>query len=216
MRELLRRFFVVVFRVFTRLDVHGLENIPDNGAGLMTGNHLGILDAPLVFSFLKREDATSLVAKKHQKNILLRWLVNNADGIWIDRTRPDVGALKQARAHLMNGGLLGIAPEGTRSDTHELITPKTGVAFLASKTGALIVPMGIAGTEDGLRRLFMLRRPKITVRFGEPFYLPPVSPKDRDADLRRNTDEIMCRIAVLLPPKYRGVYADHPRLKALL
>jgi 1-acyl-sn-glycerol-3-phosphate acyltransferase len=53
-------------------------------------------------------------------------------------------------------------------------------------------------------------------RFGKPFRLPPFSRENREEDLRRQTDEVMCRIAALLPPEYRGVYADHPRLHELL
>jgi 1-acyl-sn-glycerol-3-phosphate acyltransferase len=66
---------------------------------------------------------------------------------------------------------------------------------------------------DNLRHL---RRSRITVTAGPPFMLPPLPARDRDAALKQDTDEIMCRIAALIPPEYRGVYADHPRLKELL
>jgi 1-acyl-sn-glycerol-3-phosphate acyltransferase len=66
---------------------------------------------------------------------------------------------------------------------------------------------------DSLRRW---RRPKVVISIGEPFTLPPIPGKDRDAALQAYTDEIMCRIAALLPPSYRGVYAEYPRLKELL
>ena len=66
--------------------------------------------------------------------------------------------------------------------------------------------------KQNLRRL---RRSSVRVVIGEPFTLPPLTPAERDAQLQAGTDEIMCRIAALLPEKYRGVYANHPRLKAL-
>jgi 1-acyl-sn-glycerol-3-phosphate acyltransferase len=216
MREFLRKFFFLFFRLFTRLEVSGLENVPEEGGAIIASNHIGFIDAPIVFSYLNRPDATALVAKKHQKNPLLRWLINNVDGIWIDRTRADFGALKQAREFLRNGGLLGVSPEGTRSDTQQLIAPKHGVAFLADKAKVPIIPGAITGTEDGVRRVLTLKRPKVRLHFGEPYRLPPLDRKNRDASLARNTDEIMCRIAMYLPPSYRGVYADHPRLKELL
>jgi 1-acyl-sn-glycerol-3-phosphate acyltransferase len=97
-----------------------------------------------------------------------------------------------------------------------LITAKTGVAFLADKSNATIVPSCITGSEHSLKKIFTLQRPKVRVQFGEPFHLPPLDRKDRESSLRRNTDEIMCRIAALLPIAYRGAYADHPRLKELL
>lgn len=56
----------------------------------------------------------------------------------------------------------------------------------------------------------------MTVRIGKPFVLPPLDTHDRAASLRQQADEVMCRIAVLLPPEYRGLYADHPLLAALL
>jgi 1-acyl-sn-glycerol-3-phosphate acyltransferase len=95
---------------------------------------------------------------------------------------------------------------------------KPGAAYLAAKTGVPIIPMSIVGTEDKevVRRLRRFRRLDITIRVGEPFSLPPMPRQNRDEFLRQSTDKMMCRIAVLLPPKYRGVYADHPKLQELL
>ncbi len=67
-----------------------------------------------------------------------------------------------------------------------------------------------------IRQLLRLRRPRITIRYGEPFWLESIDRANREACLQRNTDEIMCRIAAMLPPQYRGAYADHPRLMELL
>jgi 1-acyl-sn-glycerol-3-phosphate acyltransferase len=216
MRSILRRVFYLFFRIFIRLTVTGIENIPREGGCLLTGNHLDIIDAPLFFCLIPRDDATGLAALKHRRNPLFRFVVESAKGIWIDRTRPDFQALKTARTHLKNGGLLGLAPEGTRSENHALIIAKPGVAFLADKSNATILPSCIIGSENSLKKIFTLQRPKVRVQFGEPFHLPPLDRKDRESSLRRNTDEIMCRIAALLPIAYRGVYADHPRLKELL
>lgn len=215
-----RAFFRVIIRflfwLLTDTTISGVERIPTEGACILTVNHLGIVDAPLVFTLIKRNDATGLVGLTHKENLVLRWLVNQMDGIWIDRENPDVEALKAARGYLKKGWLLGIAPEGTRSDTHALIEAKSGVAFLADKLDGVIVPVGVAGTEGGLKRMLTLQRPKFSAVVGKPFRLPLLERKDRERALKRNTDEIMCRIAVLLPHKYRGVYAENPRLKELL
>ena len=216
MRNLLRSILTIFFRVLTRLTVTGIENIPLVGGCLLTGNHLGIIDGPLIFCVIPRDDATGLAALKHRRNPIIRFIVESAKGIWIDRTRTDFQALKDARGHLKNGGLLGLAPEGTRSDTHALIKAKPGVAFLADKSNAVIVPLGIIGSENALKKIFTLQRPKVQIHFGEPFQLLPLNRKDRESSLQRNTDEIMCRIAALLPKAYRGVYTDHPRLMELL
>jgi 1-acyl-sn-glycerol-3-phosphate acyltransferase len=215
MRNILRITFNLLFRTLTRLTITGLENIPNAGGCLVTSNHIAILDAPLIFSLIKRDDATGLVAKKHQRNAVIHWVVNKVGGIWIDRTRPDIQALKECQDYVKNGGLLGIAPEGTRSKTGGMIDPKPGVAFLAARLAVPIIPIAITGTENA-REILRLGRPKINVNVGKPFYLPPIDRKNRDASLNQNTDEIMCRVAALLPHEYRGVYADHPRLHEFL
>ena len=143
-------------------------------------------------------------------------MVSQANGIWIDRDHPDIWAIKEARNYLKKGWLVGIAPEGTCSATHALIEAKPGVAFLADKMDSVIVPVGIAGTENSLKKMLSFQRPRFSVTVGEPFRLPPIDRKNRDMSLQWNTDEIMCRIALLLPPRYRGFYSEHPRLQELL
>ena len=216
LRILIRKFIYGLFRLLSRLDVRGQENIPQSGACLFVANHINILDGPLVYCLLKRRDATALAAKKHQRNAFYRWLVNTTGGIWIEQESADLEALKQARQFLKNGGFLGVAPEGTRSRTGGLIPAKQGTAYLAALTDAVIVPAALTGTEKVTAYFKRLKRPPIDVIIGKPFHLPPLDRKDREGSLERNTTEIMCQIAALLPEAYRGVYADQPRLKELL
>jgi 1-acyl-sn-glycerol-3-phosphate acyltransferase len=213
----LRKFVVPVirllFRLLTRLEVCGCEQIPVQDGLILAINHLSRLDAPLVYILVPRDDLTALVADKYRQNPLFRWLVDMVNGIWIHREER-TSALRAAR-HLQAGGALGIAPEGTRSQTGKLGEAKTGVAYLADKASVPILPVGVCGTEHAIHQVLRLRRPRIHVRFGEPFRLPPVERRERDAALQRNTDEIMCRIAALLPPEYAGIYAGHQRLREL-
>lgn len=215
-RKALRVAMVLLFRLLTRSEVFGLENLPSQGGILLASNHMSRIDPPLIFALLERQDATALVADKYQRNPFMRWLVNSVGGIWLNREEADIDALRVARSHLKGGGLLGIAPEGTRSRVGALIRAKTGAAYLADKAGVPVLPAAITGTDDAFRQLLRLRRPRISIRFGEPFHLPPVERRSREQDLQRNTDEIMCRIAAMLPEKYWGYYAGHPRLKELL
>jgi 1-acyl-sn-glycerol-3-phosphate acyltransferase len=198
------------------LEVIGLENLPPKGGYIIAANHLSVIEVPLVYCVIKRQDITGLVAKKHQKNFFFRWLVDTAGGIWLNREEADTQALRNASTHLQNGGILGISPEGTRSQTGGLIPAKTGVAYLADRVQVPLIPVAITGTWKAFRKIILLRRPRITVRFGKPFTLPPLDRQDRAKSLRNNTDEIMSRIATLLPPEYRGVYANHPRVHELL
>jgi 1-acyl-sn-glycerol-3-phosphate acyltransferase len=156
------------------------------------------------------------VAKIHRKNPFFRWMIKLMNGIWLNREEIDTRALKAARDHLKRGGMLGIAPEGTRSGTGALLQAKTGVAYLADQAEVPILPIAVSGTWKITTELLTLRRPVIEVNVGEPFSLPKVDRKEREKDLRKNTDEIMCQLAALLPPENRGVYTDHPRVLELL
>jgi 1-acyl-sn-glycerol-3-phosphate acyltransferase len=216
LRELMRLILYLLFRLLTHLQVTGMEHIPPAGACIVAGNHLGILDGPLLFALVPRKDLTALVAKKHQRNPIFRLVVNIAGGIWLDRFILEVKPVQQVQEHLKKGGLLGIAPEGTRSRTHHLMKAKNGVAFLVGKGDVPIIPEATTGTEDAVPKLLRLRRPKITVRFGPSFRLAPIDIQDRSGSRQRNTDDIMCHIAALLPEQYRGVYTDHPRLRELV
>jgi 1-acyl-sn-glycerol-3-phosphate acyltransferase len=159
-----------------------------------------------------------MVAEKYRAYWIWRWLVRKLDVLWLDRHNPDFRALREVQRRLKKGMIAAIAPEGTRSPTAQMQPGKPGVAYLAAKTRVPIIPMAITGTEDKdvYWRLRHFRRLDITIRVGEPFEVPPLPRQNRDEFLQHHTDEIMCRIAALLPPKYRGVYADHPRLQALL
>ncbi|MEJ2601623.1 MAG: lysophospholipid acyltransferase family protein [Anaerolineales bacterium] len=216
MSNLIRIIIRGLFNTLTRVRIQGIENVPQTGACLLAVNHLSMLEPPLVFGLIKREKITALVAKKYRRKLFFRWLIRAVDGIWINREETDFQALREALTFLKDGGALGIAPEGTRSHTGALIKAKTGVAYLADKAGVPVVPVAVSGTETAFAKLKRLKRPHIEIKFGKPFHLPPVQRSTRAEDLQRNTDEIMCQLAALLPPAYRGVYADHSRLKELL
>lgn len=209
-------------RLFVRLSMHvhvtGMELLPPSGGFILASNHLGRLDVPLVYAFTGRSDVFLLVAEKYQQNALLRWAFRHLNGIFVHRFNADFSALREALKRLQQGQVLAAAPEGTRSPTGALIEGRPGLSYLAAKAGVPVVPVGVYGTEDarvkaGYRRL---RRPQVHIQVGEPFCLPDVRGPEREALLKQYTDEIMCRIAILLPPAYRGVYADHPRTLQLL
>ena len=208
--------FHLLFFLLSRVNVQGKENIPSHGGYIAAANHLSVIEVPLVYCLLGRDDASGLVAKKHQKNTFFRWMVNGINGIWLNREEIDTRALRAARDHLKGGGVLGIAPEGTRSQTGALIKGKTGVAFLADQAGVPILPVGVSGTWQITKKILKLQRPRINVKFGAPFTFPPIDRGERDTGLKRNTDEIMCRIAALLPPENRGEYAECPRVHELV
>lgn len=213
------RFVIqVILVVSTRVKVEGMENIPEGGAFIGVSNHLGRLDPLIPYQFLKRDDITMLVAEKYKNVILLNWFVKILDGIWVDRFNADLGAIREALGRLKKGQILVVAPEGTRSKSEALIEARSGTSYLAARTGVPVLPVALWGTEDRgvVNHLLHLRRAPVHVNIGKVFRLEPVKGADREAELKNRTDEIMCRIAALLPEKYRGFYAQHPRTLELI
>lgn len=216
--RIVRFIFRIVLRIIARVDITGYGNVPETGGAIVVVNHIGRLDALLGVILADRDDFILLAAEKYQKNAFWRWTGKQVDAVWLDRFDADFHAMRIVYKRLKNGEILGMAPEGTRSKSESLVEGKPGAAYLAGKTGVPIIPVGLTGTEDRevKAKLPRLRRLDIKIRIGEPFYLPPMDRKNRDLYLEQYTDEIMCRVAALLPPSYRGVYADHPRLYELL
>jgi len=216
LRKMIRTIVSTLFKLLARVEVSGLEKVPHRGACLLATNHLSRIDPALVFALIEREDITALVADKYRRSPLIRPLVNALGGIWLHREEADIHALREARNFLQKGGLLGVAPEGTRSRSGALTPAKTGIAYLADKADVDVIPTAIYGTETATRQLLRFHRPKISIQFGKPIRLPPITRANRENDLQRNTDEIMCRIAAMLPSEYHGAYSGHPVLLALM
>jgi 1-acyl-sn-glycerol-3-phosphate acyltransferase len=207
-RKNLQSLVRFLIRLLTHTEYIDLENIPETGGVIIAINHLHYLDTPVVFVNPRRSDITALVTTKYQKNFFMKWFTESAEGIWINRDIADFTAIRKASRALAEGLAVGIAPEGTRSKTAQLQEGKPGTIMLAAKTHAPIVPVGITGTENAFKKILRLRHPKITVRFGEAFTIPEFEQGERSADLKYWTDELMRRIAELLPEGYRGVYAE--------
>ncbi len=217
MRNALRRFIRFVVRLLTTVEIRGREHMPVQGGFVVATNHLGFLDAALAYYALDQWDIFIPVAEKWEESAVLRWLGKHLNFIFIDRFNPDLKAMREMIRRMQEGQTLIIAPEGTRARDEKLAQGKPGVAFLAAKSGFPILPVAIAGTEDRvfLSNLKRLRRTHVIVTGGPVFNLPPLPRESREASLQNYTDEIMCRIAVMLPEKNRGHYANHPRLKEL-
>jgi len=208
----------VLISLIARVETVGWDNLPQQGTLMLTANHAGRLEVLLVFYLLKREDIILIIAEKYRKSAFWRWFARRVNGIFIDRQNADFGALREVLKRLEKGGAMAIAPEGTRSSSGKLLEARWGAAYLAAKSGATVVPVAASGTWDKevLSRLKRFKRAQVTVTIGKPYHLAPLQPKQRDAQLTQYTDEIMCRIAALLPAELRGFYAEHPRLKEIL
>jgi 1-acyl-sn-glycerol-3-phosphate acyltransferase len=120
-------------------------------------------------------------------------------------------AIKLSLHHLKSGGAMGLAPEGTRSPSGQLQKGKTGAAYLADRSGVPILPAVVWGTEKVAQNLKRGRRTLVTCVIDKPFRLPS-NGRAKGETLEQYTEIIMCRLAALLPPEYRGVYDNHPGL----
>jgi 1-acyl-sn-glycerol-3-phosphate acyltransferase len=209
---LLRWIFNALYAILTVRDVEGLENIPPPPYLAVT-NHLSYADPPLIYSYIGGKHLAAWVADKYRRHLFFGTIVRFANPIFIRRGLVDRAALDEAVGRLRSGLAFGLAPEGTRSATGALARAKTGAAYLADASQIPLLPIAVHGTETAFKKLARFQRPHLSIRFGPTFTLPPVDEADRSAGLRRNTDEIMLRIAALLPHQYRGYYADHSRLE---
>jgi 1-acyl-sn-glycerol-3-phosphate acyltransferase len=204
----------------THIEVRGKDNIPTSGNFIIAANHIGLVDAFLPFYIIDNTNLVLMVGEKWEKNWITRWLGRGLNFLFVDRFNPDLKAIRAVIARMKKGEVLVITPEGTRSKVGYLIEGKPGVSYLAAKLGFPLIPVGISGSFDKIffGQLKRLHRPHVIVSIGPVFSLPPL-PADsqgRDQALLDDTDEIMCRIAALLPQEQRGAYEIHPRLKEFL
>lgn len=198
---------IVIFRLFTRLKIEGLENVPPEGALLMVANHMSNADAPLVSVTLKR-NAAFMAKEELFHNRLAAGFLGGCGAFPVHRGQLDRKALRQSESVLKNGLILVMFPEASRSRDARLKTAFPGSALIAMRHGVPVIPAGITGTENISGFRWILHRHRVTILFGKPFSLPPYEDRRNRSNLEDSTRIIMEHIAELLPEKYRGVYAE--------
>ncbi len=139
---------------------------------------------------------------------MLGYLFSMAQAIPLRRGEADLGALRRGLAALQAGGILAVAPEGTRSSHGRLQPAHPGVTVLALHSGAPLLPMAHYGGECFWHNLPRLRRTSFRIVVGRPFYLDARGGPVTRGVRQQIADEIMYQVAALLPPAYRGHYAD--------
>jgi 1-acyl-sn-glycerol-3-phosphate acyltransferase len=206
----------MIARCITRVRVEGaIDEIPREGPVILAANHISNADAVILGAWLTARLGRRIhwLGKKEMFDWpIVGWVARNSGVHPVDRAAADIEAFRTAERVLSEGHVLMIFPEGTRSPTGELQKPKDGLAMLALRSGAPIVPIGIADTDRVWPKGRLLPRPggHATMRIGRPFRLDDELP----AGLARKrakalaTDLIMRRIAAELPPRHRGPYGD--------
>ena len=208
-----QRFIKAVLRplmaLFLPYDVQGRENLPREGPVVVLMNHINLLDVVTPGLFLPR-DVVMLSKIENFRAPLLGFFVRMYGCLPVRRGEVDLQAMRLSLHALQKGRVLVIAPEGTRSGHGRLQAGHEGMAFVAAQADVPVVPFVTYGHERFKENLKRLRRTPMHVRIGEPFRFVLTGRRGR-GELRGMTDEAMCRLAALLPPEYRGAYADAAR-----
>ena len=195
--------------VLLKPKIYGRKNIPQNGPYIVAINHFHIFDPALV-AYAIRKPISFLAASDQD----IDWQVLIAGKLYgfipTNRQKLAPSTIKKAIQALQKGDILGIFHEATSGPV--LRSPKNGFTYLSLKSGCKILPMGIIGLEEDIWSQWLKGvRPQVTVKIGKPFSISSSLPKDRNERQNKLSDigdDIMHKIATLLPNKYRGEYVN--------
>lgn len=199
--------------------VVGRERVPPDPC-LFVANHLSNADAFIIQRALGERRVWFVAGTKLKSTAMTRLASEVVDTVPIRPGSPDIEAIRRSIELLRRGESVLIFPEGTRSRTASLLRGKKGVALVASRARAPIVPVALVGTErlmpidDRDMARERIHRARVEVHFGAPFGFEEVAPGPDEEDPRQAAvDAMMRRIAAMLPERYRGVYGGteaHP------
>ncbi len=213
-RSILRSLINMAFAILGDFQIVGKENLPEKGPVLVVGNHFSFLD-PLAFIKILSWKLEFLGGTRTPNAPgTVEWLRHLWGIIPVFRGSVSRDTFTISETILAQNGMLGIFPEGG-SWANVLRPARPGVAFLAAKTGAKILPVGLDGFDTFFANIRNFKRPKVTARIGKTFGPYQVDLKNRME--REKLDEIghdiMIHIAKLLPPHKRGYYSDDPAIR---
>lgn len=191
-----------------RIDASALARVPAAGPLIIAANHINFLEVPVLYTHLLPRPLTGLV-KAESFHGAFSFFFRFTDGIPLRRGEGDAVAFRKALAILKTNAILAIAPEGTRSGDGRLQAGQPGVALLALHSEAPILPMAYWGGEAYWDNLKRLRRTPFFIAVDQQCYRVDLAGRPANQATRQAiADEIMIRVATLLPAAYRGVYAD--------
>lgn len=193
------------------VDVKGLENVPLSGPTIIMTNHISVIDPIVLTAIIPHRYLISMAKAEAYSGWFTRGVINLWGNYVIRRGEVDRKALKQSLDLLFDGRLLMIAAEGTRCP-NGLGEPKDGVAYIAHKTDAIVVPTAIVGAQDWKDRLKRFNKAYASVTFGQPFrFRLNGAPKLTKAMREDMMQEAMYQIAQLIPDEHadkRGNFKD--------
>jgi 1-acyl-sn-glycerol-3-phosphate acyltransferase len=212
MRIFLRWFLNTAIRIGTdilcRIDKRDVPKIPAHGPLILVGNHIGSLEVPLLYVHLQPRRIIGLAKIETWDSKFMGWLFDLWNAIPVRRGEVDLEAIRACLDVLKNRDILGISPEGTRSHNGRLLRGEPGIALLALRSGAPILPFAHWGAEKFGTNLKRLKRTDFHICVGKPFYLDAKGEKVNGEIRQEMADEIMAQIAALMPEQYHGEYAN--------
>jgi 1-acyl-sn-glycerol-3-phosphate acyltransferase len=188
-------------KLYFRVRVVGLENIPNEGACILVANHSSFLDPFMLGSFMPRV-VHFLTYDVYYSFWLFRWYCQRVYCIPVRKDGSDTASLKKALRVLKDGEILGIFPEGVRSFTGEIGPAEPGTALIVLKANVPVLPVAIQGAYQALPRGAILPKPRpITLTVGAPFRIEEQfdlhALHEKNILYQRVMDRIMTTIAEL-------------------
>lgn len=189
-----------------RIHAPDLDKVPMRGPLIAYSNHTGQIEVAVMFGHLQPRPITGWAKTEAWDNVFFNWLFNLWGLIPIRRGEGDTSALRKAIHAIESGYIFGISPEGTRNITGRLKRAHPGAVILALRSGAPLLPIAHWGGEDFPSNLARLRRTDFHIRVGEPVCLTVGGVRMTREVRQKIVDEMMYRLAELLPQEYRGEY----------
>jgi len=206
-RACARPVFRILFHFLSRIEIDGLENVPEHGSYLVACNHISIYEPPLVLAFWPRilEVAAGVdVFDRPQQGRLVRLY----GSLPVHRGEFDRELLESMVTMLKAGLPILIFPEGGRTHSPGLRQAWHGTSYVAARASVDVVPVAVSGTESLGDAIRGRRRAPLRLAIGPALCAPSIdlrSPRRKSA-LVAHTETIMRSIGALLPEAYRGVY----------
>jgi 1-acyl-sn-glycerol-3-phosphate acyltransferase len=197
----------LLLHVLLRVETTGLENIPGSGPVIIIINHIAFLD-PVVVCGIAPRLIIPMAKKEAFDSVWLGPLLRAYGAIPVQRGEADLRAIKSTLHMLAQGSAILMAPEGTRSPNYQLQPAKEGAALIALKSGAIVVPVGVTGTQCSQAHWLKFKRPPVQISIGKPVRLRATATSGRvsRAQLSLIAQELMHRLARQLPPEFQGIY----------
>ena len=190
------------FFLTIRLRLRNRYNVPKRGPYIVAANHLSWTDIILIPAGVPEN--VVYMAKEEIFRGKFGWLIRFFGAFPVKRGEADRQAMRTADDLLKKKKVLVMFPEGTRSKTCTMAKGHAGLGMIALRSGVPVLPVAVWGSERALKKF----KAQVTVCYGEPVVFKPKGPKVTHEEIESATEEVMRRIAAMLPARYRGAYGE--------